>query len=125
MGLTARLAGILSVLWGEPGVISEAVMARAIFLVKAILEPHAKRAWRVGEVGDISPALRLAKRLREGKVERFTRREVYTREWGGITTSEEAGRAIELLEKAGWVVYDPEARAYLVNPRIREVGHAH
>ena len=122
MGLTARLAGILSVLWGEPGVISERTMARAIYLVKAILEPHAKRAWRVGEVGDISPAIRLAKRLKEGKVERFTRREVYTKEWGGITTSEEAGRALWLLEKAGWVVYDPEARAYLVNPRIREVS---
>lgn len=76
----------------------------------------------MGEVGDISPAIRLAKRLKEGKVVRFTRREVYRNEWGGITTSEEAGRALWLLEKAGWVVYDPEARAYLVNPRIREVG---
>jgi len=124
MGLTARLAGILSVLWGEPGVISEKVMARAIYLVKGILEPHAKRAWRVGQVGDISPALRLAKRLREGGVEQFTRREVYTREWGGITTSEEAGQALSLLEKAGWVRYDPQARVYRVNPRIKEVKDA-
>jgi hypothetical protein len=120
MGLTARIAGILSVLWGEGGIISQRTMARAIYLVKGILEPHARRAWRVGQVGDISPALRLAKRLKEGGVERFTRREVYSKEWGGITTSEEAGQAIRLLEKAGWVLYDPATKTYLVNPRIRE-----
>jgi hypothetical protein len=120
MGLTARIAGILSVLWGERGIISQRTMARAIYLVKGILEPHARRAWRVGQVGDISPALRLGKRLKEGGVERFTRREVYSKEWGGITTSEEAGQAIRLLEKAGWVVFDPATKTYLVNPRIRE-----
>jgi hypothetical protein len=120
MGLTARLAGILSVLWGEDGVISERAMARAIYLVKGLLEAHARRAWRVGQVGDISPALRLAKKLKEGGVERFTRREVYSKEWGGITTSEEAGQALRLLEKAGWVLYDPTTKSYWVNPRIRE-----
>jgi hypothetical protein len=119
MGLTARLAGILSVLWGEDGVISERTMARAIVLVKRILEPHARRAWRVGQVGDLSPALRLAKKLKEG-VERFTRRHVYTWGWGGISTAEEAGQALQLLERAGWVVYDPATRSYWVNPRVRE-----
>jgi len=120
MGLTARLAGILSVLWGEDGVISERSMGRAIYLVKGILEPHARRAWRVGQVGDVSPALRLGKKLKEGKVERFTRRHVYTWGWGGISTAEEAGQALHLLERAGWVVYDPATRSYWVNPRIRE-----
>jgi hypothetical protein len=120
MGLTARLAGILSVLWGEDGAISERTMARAIYLVKGVLEPHARRAWRVGQVGDISPALRLAKKLKEGGVERFARRDVYRNEWGGISSSEEAGQALWLLEKAGWVLYDPATKTYLVNPRIRE-----
>jgi hypothetical protein len=120
IGLTARLAGILSTLWEEGGIISERTMARAIYLVKAILEPHARRAWRVGQVGDISSALRLGKKLKESRVERFTRREVYRNEWGGISSSEEAGQALWLLEKAGWVLYDPATKAYWVNPRIRE-----
>ena len=78
----------------------------------------------MGQVGDLSPALRLGKRLKEGGVERFTRREVYTKEWGGITTSEEAGQALFLLEKAGWVRYDSQTRTYRVNPRIKEVKDA-
>jgi hypothetical protein len=53
-------------------------------------------------------------------VERFTRREVYRNEWGGISSSQEAGQALWLLEKAGWVLYDPQAKVYWVNPRIRE-----
>lgn len=126
LGLTARLAGILSVCRGELGVISYDSLARTIYLVGAILEPHARWAWRVGQVGDLSPAVRLGKKLKETRVERFTKREVYTKEWAGITTSEEAGKALWLLEKAGWIRYDPQARVYWVNPHIREeVGHAH
>ncbi|MGC8905618.1 DUF3987 domain-containing protein, partial [Thermus sp.] len=125
LGLTARLAGILSVCRGELGIISYESLARAIVLVGAVLEPHARWAWRVGQVGDLSLAVRLGKKLKETGVERFTKREVYTNEWAGITTSEEAGQALWLLEKAGWVRYDPQTRVYWVNPRIREeVGHA-
>jgi len=125
LGLTARLAGILSVIWGELGIISKESLARAIYLVGGVLEPHARWAWRIGEVGDISPALRLGKRLKETGVEKFTRRDVYTNEWAGITTATEAQRALSVLEKAGWIRYDSQAKVYWVNPHVRrEVGHA-
>jgi len=120
--LTLRLAGVLAAIWGEPEV-SDRTLKAAIFLVKGILEPHARRAWKVGEVGDLSHAIRLARKLKEeaGKLKEFTRRDVYSKKWGGITTSEEAGQALRALEAAGWVSYDPRARLYRLNPRIREV----
>lgn len=125
LGLTARLAGILSVCRGELGIISYESLARAIVLVGTVLEPHARWAWRVGQVGDLSPAVRLGKKLKESGVERFTKREVYTKEWAGITTAEEAAQALWPLEKAEWILYDPQTRVYWVNPHIREeVGHA-
>jgi hypothetical protein len=125
LGLTLRLAGSLAVLRGECEV-SEWALEAAIFLVKGILEPHAKRAWRVGEVGDLSPAIRLAKKLRAeaGKLKEFTRRDVYYKKWGNIASAEEARQALRTLEMAGWVVHDPQAKVYRVNPRIREVEDA-
>lgn len=118
LGLTLRLAGILSILWGETGGISLDSLARATVLIKDILEPHAKRALRMAQA-DISGALRLAKRLKELPTETFTRRMVYTRNWGGISTSEEAGTALFALERAGWVVFDPRTKSYQVNPKVR------
>jgi len=125
LSLTLRLAGVLAAIWDEAEV-SDRTLKKAILLVLGILEPHARRAWKVGEVGDLSHAIRLAKKLREeaGKLKEFTRRDVYSKKWGGITTSEEAGQALRALEAAGWVSYDPRAKVYRVNPRIREVGDA-
>jgi hypothetical protein len=122
LGLTLRLAGILAVLHGEVEV-SARSLESAVFLVRGILEPHARRAWGVGELGDLSPAIRLGKRLGKGDVKTFTRRDVYSKEWGNIRNSEEAGQALRILERAGWLAYDPEAKAYRVNPRLKEARH--
>jgi hypothetical protein len=125
LSLTLRLAGVLAAVWGEAEV-SGRTLEAAIYLVLKLLEAHARRAWGVGDVGDLSAAIRLGRKLREeaGKLKEFTRRDVYSKKWGGITTSEEAGQALRALEAAGWVSYDPRAKVYRVNPRIREVRDA-
>ncbi|MCS7219040.1 MAG: YfjI family protein [Thermus sp.] len=121
LGLTARLAGILAVLWGERA-ITERAMGLAILLVGEVLEAHARKAWRWGSL-DLSPALRLGRYLFQHRVEAFTKREVYRNEWGGITTSAEAEAAIGALLRAGWLEERQEGRKtkYFVNPRIGEV----
>jgi len=120
--LTLRLAGVLAAIWREEEV-SARTLEAAIYLVAKLLEAHARRAWKVGEVGDLSHAFRLARKLREeaGKLKEFSRRDVYSKKWGGITTADEAKQALRALEAAGWVSYDPRAKTYRLNPRIREV----
>lgn len=124
LGLTARIAGILAALWGEES-ISERSMGLAIILVGDVLEAHAKKAWRVQSL-DISPAVRLGKALLKDRPERFTRRDVYRNEWGGITSAQEAEAAIAVLLRAGWLEEVLEGRrvVYRVNPRVEEVTHA-
>jgi len=122
LSLTLRLAGVLAALEGEK-LVSDEVLSRAITLVSEILEPHARRAWRVGEVGDLAGAHRLAKRLESGeKIEQFTLRELYRKEIAGITKANEARQAVEVLERAGWVRWDSTARVYRVNPRVQKGG---
>ncbi|GAA6735386.1 hypothetical protein YIM1627_02040 [Thermus oshimai] len=124
--LAARLAGILAVAWGEV-LITEDAMTKALVLLHEVLEPHIQAAWQVGEIGDLGPAYRLARRLQKGDIQTLTTRQVYTRRLAGIGTSHEAQQALRVLEGAGWVVFDRQAKRYKVNPRIRELkegGHA-
>lgn len=121
-GLTARLAGILAAAHGEV-VVSERSLALAILLLKEVMEPHAKRAWRF-RGADLSPAKRLAQYLLKHRPERFTVRGIYRGEWGGLDRKEEAQRAVDLLLRAGWIVEVGEGRwpRYELNPRVQEVA---
>lgn len=120
-GLTARLAGVLAAAHGEVA-ISDRALALSVLLVKEVLEPHAKRAWRF-RGADLSPAKRLAQYLLKHRPESFSLREVYRGEWGGLDRREEAQAALDLLLKAGWVVEVPAGRwpRYELNPRVQEV----
>lgn len=122
-GLTIRLAAILALASGRKAILQED-LGRAILLAQEVLEPHARAAWRVARDAKGPLAQRLARTLLAKGVERFTLREVYTREWAGITTSEEARDALFLLERAGWVRYDPPTRTWEVNPKARRCSHA-
>jgi hypothetical protein len=120
MGLTARLAAVLSVLWGEYTTISAQTLKRAIALV-LWLEPHARRIWHRAISGNDEPVLKLARKLQRGELERFTLRDLYRNSIAGISTAIEARRVVEALVEVGWVVR--KDRVYVVNPRVREVQH--
>ncbi len=120
MGLTARLAGLLSLLWGEDGLISATSLKRAIALV-LWLEPHARRIWHRALFGNDEPVLKLARKLQAGELERFTERHLAHRNVAGIATIAEARRVVARLLEAGWIVR--EGDGYRVNPRVREVGN--
>lgn len=121
MGLTARLAGVLSALWDGYTAISEATLRRATDLI-LWLEPHAKRIWHRAIAGSDEPVLKLARKLRAGELTSFTTRDLYRRGLAGIATAEQARRVVEVLAEAGWVVRDPQnPHRWVVNPRCRRM----
>lgn len=123
-GLTARLSGLLAFAHGEKS-ISERSLAHAIVLLKEILEPHARRAWKAQDQ-DLSPAFRLAVYLLRNNQDRFSLRDVYRNEWGGLGEKKEAERAVEILVRAGWLieVFEGRWRRFVLNPRVKEVYRA-
>ncbi|MFN6983122.1 MAG: DUF3987 domain-containing protein, partial [Brevundimonas sp.] len=122
-GLSARLAGLIALAKGEKEISKES-LSQAIGLVLEVLEPHAKAAWKVQKTERAKSAQRLLHHLLSKGVGEFSTREVYTKEWAGITTAEEAREALRLLEARGWLRYRPDTRTWQVNPKAKEVGHA-
>ena len=54
--------------------------------------------------GPENAALLLADRIQEGKVKnRMTFREIYRHGWANLDTAEKLSKAIQVLEKHGWV----------------------
>ncbi|WP_261975822.1 YfjI family protein [Thermus thermophilus] len=123
VGLSLRLAGVLALVWGERAV-SRAALGRAILLLKGVLEPHMRAAWGLGELGDLAPAYRLARFILKHRPHELSFRRIYSNRQGGLTRKEEAKAALDLLERAAWLAYDPAGKVYRVNPRVWEVGHA-
>ena len=122
MGLTARLAAVLSALWEEYNAISELTLRRAITLTMW-LEPHARRIWHRAISGNDEPVLRLARKLQAGELRQFSLRDLYRHGVAGIATAEQARRVVEALAEAGWVARDSKnPNRWLVNPRCQEVS---
>ncbi|AFV77079.1 hypothetical protein Theos_2082 [Thermus oshimai JL-2] len=124
LGLTARLAGVLSVLWGEKGVISEDSLLRAISLVEWA-ETHAKRVWRRARIGDVSTLTRVASKLleraRQGSLPKeITARWLVRQGFAGLETSREASKVLSALEREGWLlrVPNPRTATWALNPRL-------
>lgn len=120
LGLTARLAAVLHLLWEESGDVSATTLRRAIALV-LWLEPHARRIWHRALSGNDEPVLRLARKLRAGELEQFTERHLAHRNVAGIATIAEARRVVARLLEAGWIIREGEG--YRANPRVGEVEH--
>lgn len=93
------------------------------------LESHARRVYSCIVSPELRAARELARHLIAGELgsQRFTVRQVYQRDWAGLTTPSRVRAAIELLEEAGWVrTAEPDSgpgrpsEAFLINPKILE-----
>ncbi|WP_342616575.1 YfjI family protein [Rhodoferax sp. GW822-FHT02A01] len=90
------------------------------------LAGHARRIYGLVEVGKVSAAKMVSRRIASGKLhDHFSARELYKKGWAGITSHADAENALRILEDAGWVVsYDaitdgrPTIR-YQINPLAR------
>lgn len=93
------------------------------------LAGHARRIYGLVEVGKITAARSLGRRISEGKLQdSFTARDVSKKGWANVTTTTEAENALSVLEDFGWVLgYDtseqpgrPTTR-YRINPKCRRL----
>jgi putative DNA primase/helicase len=90
------------------------------------LESHAKRMYSCIVSPELRAARELARHIKEGDLgKRFTVRQVYQRDWSGLTTPSRVRSALDLLEDAGWVRFAPAedgagrpSEVYEVNPRL-------
>jgi len=67
------------------------------------LEEHARRIYWHANDGDMRPAQLLAERIRQRLPEVFTASDVAKKDWKGLSRTEEAERALAILEDHSWV----------------------
>jgi putative DNA primase/helicase len=68
-----------------------------------LLEQHAARVYAAAMEGDPDVAVRLSERLRDSLPAPFTHRDVFRKQWSGLTTYEDIRRALALLEDRNWI----------------------
>jgi Protein of unknown function (DUF3987) len=93
------------------------------------LESHARRVYSQGIAPDDMAARELATRIKDGDLASgFTARDVYRRHWAGLSTREEAEKAIAVLIELDWLHEVRESTGgrpsakYLINPGVEEVA---
>jgi putative DNA primase/helicase len=93
------------------------------------LESHARRVYSHGIAPDDMAARGLAARMQAGDLTSgFTARDVYRRHWAGLSTREEAEKAIAVLQELDWLHEVKESTGgrpsakYLINPGVSEVA---
>ena len=86
-----------------PGAVG-AVSAKRAAAWCDLLEGHARRVYHVATAANIAGARTVLARLKEGALSSpFVSRDVYRRQWAGVTTADEAEAALGVLEDHGWV----------------------
>lgn len=91
------------------------------------LESHARRMYGAAVKPDVSAAKALAQKIIAGELgEQFALRDVYRQGWSGLSTSEDAQQAADVLIDFEWLrtIEQPtsgRARTmHIINPKIRE-----
>lgn len=67
------------------------------------LEAHARRVYLLCADGDVSAAVTLAERIKGSLTNPFTFRELAQKGWSGISTVDDARKAVGILEDRGWL----------------------
>jgi len=91
------------------------------------LESHARRIYSIVVSPERRAAAELGRRLREDwEKATFTIREIYRKDWSGLSTPDRVRAAISILQDAAWVrPADGElgrgrpSGAYFINPKLR------
>ena len=68
-----------------------------------LLEDHAARIYRAAMEGDPDIAIRLSERLADSLPEPFTVRDIFRKQWSGLTTYEDVRAALAVLEDRNWI----------------------
>lgn len=101
--LIPSLALIFHLVDGRTGSVGIESVARAIKW-GGYLATHARRVYGGAHCSAIEGGRRILKKIADGDLHRtFTVRDVYVAGWTGLTTSEDATAAINLLADFGWV----------------------
>lgn len=111
-----------------PGRIGEASALRAVEWTR-LLEQHARRIYAAATNGDAAGARVLADKLRSGAIkDGFRARDVYRRQWAGLSDKDETNAAIAMLTDLGWLREERLApgskggqpgEVYRINPAAR------
>jgi hypothetical protein len=127
--LFCAVALILHLADGNVGPVNGDSAIRAAAWCK-YLAGHARRVYGLVEVGKVNAAKMLSRRIAEGKlVDGFTARDVYKKDWTGISSHSQAENALAILEDTGWVrryemfehLGRPTVR-YQINPLTRKAA---
>lgn len=127
--LFCAVALILHLADGNVGPVNSDSAIRAAAWCK-YLAGHARRVYGLVEVGKVNAAKMLSRRIAEGKlVDGFTARDVYKKDWTGISSHSQAENALAILEDTGWVrryemfehLGRPTVR-YQINPLTRKAA---
>lgn len=118
------LALVIHLTEGGAGQISERATLKAIGWINYLRE-HAKRIYSAVSKAHIDAARTLSKYIKNGKLaDGFTLRDIYLNGWTGLSTSEDARMAVEVLVELHWIEGKEEKTGgrptvrYFINPEL-------
>lgn len=122
--LVPSLALLLHLADSGGGPVARQALVRAIGWAK-YLESHARRIYAVAIQWEAVSARSLAQHLQRGDLESgFGLRDVYRRGWAGLSSTDEAAAAVELLVELNWLLVTQEEtggrprRRHWIHPQI-------